>query len=186
MDLVWLLDRATGLLAYPTLYLAVLTGIFFNEPAFGRLYDLGRRVHVEIATLATVLVLAHGVIGLLDAGLVVSGAAPTPSYGLTFLVGGVAIGIGALVLTTVAVLGFLDPARFERPWGPRAVHAFAYGGFVFATLHGIAVGSDVAGVPTRLAVLGLAFLGYVLVLRLLVRVGLATGGTGEVGDVGGR
>lgn len=167
MGLVWLLDRATGLVAYPALYAAVLTGIFYNTRRFGALHEAARSVHVEVSTLATVLLLAHGALGLADTWLVATGASPPPTYSTPYLYAGVAVGVGALALVVVSVLGFLDAKRFERPWGPRTVHAFAYAGFAFATVHAVAVGTDVAALVRPGIVAGVGFLAYVLLVRLL-------------------
>lgn len=169
MEIIWFLDRATGLLSYPALYLAVVTGIVYNTDGFGVLQRAARRVHIELSTFATLLVLAHGLVGTVDAFLVVDGAVPAPDYPMWYFVGGTLVGGGALLFVVVAVLGFVDARRFARPWGPRTVHAFAYAGYGFATVHMATVGSDVD--PTwRLAALGgLVVVGYVLVVRTLVR-----------------
>ncbi len=168
MELIWYLDRATALVAYPTLYLAVLTGIFYNTDRFGTLHRAARRVHIEVSVLAMLVTLAHGALGIADTYLVATGAVPQPAYSLDYMLAGVGVGAGALLLLVVAVFGFLDPARFERPWGPTAVHAFAYGGFAFATVHAVAVGTDVVSLATPLGTAGVAFLGYVLLVRLAV------------------
>lgn len=171
MAVIWLLDRATGLVAYPALYLATVTGIFYGEPTFGPLTKLARRVHVDIAVFALIVTLAHGVLGVLDTWLVVAGQAPEPSYGTTFLVVGAAVGVGAMLLVIVAALGFLDPTRFARPWGPRVVHGFAYAGYVFATVHAAAIGTDVLGLLKPVIVPATAFVLYLLVLRVLATHG---------------
>ena len=168
MEVVWYLDRATALVAYPTLYFAVLTGIFYNTDRFGALHRAARRVHVEVSVLAMLVTLAHAALGIADTYLVATGAVPQPAYSIEFMLAGVGVGAGALLLLVVAVLGFLDPARFERPWGPTVVHAFAYGGFAFATVHAVAVGTDVISLVTPLGAAGVAFLGYVLLIRLVV------------------
>ena len=172
MEVVWYLDRAAALVAYPALYAAVLTGIFYNTRAFGRLHEAARRVHVEVSVFATLVTLLHGALGVLDTWLVATGQVPPPSYSTGYLLGGVAVGAGALGLLVVAVLGFLDAGRFDRPWGPRVVHAFAYGGFAFGTLHAVAVGTDVTGLVPPLLGATTAFLVYVLLLRALADHGL--------------
>ena len=168
MELIWYLDRATALVAYPTLYLAVLTGIFYNTDRFGALHRVARRVHIEVSVLAMLVTLAHGVLGVADTYLVATGAVPQPAYSIDYMLAGVGVGAGALLLLVVAVFGFLDPARFERPWGPTAVHAFAYVGFAFATVHAVAVGTDVVSLATPLGAASVVFLCYVLLIRLLV------------------
>lgn len=170
MELIWYLDRATALVAYPTLYLAVLTGIFYNTDAFGSLHRAARKVHIEVSVLAMLVTLAHAVLGIADTYLVATGQVPQPAYSTGYMLAGVGVGLGALFLLVVAVLGFLSPQRFDRPWGPTIVHAFAYGGFAFATVHAVAVGTDVVVLARPLGAAALAFLAYVLLLRLLVRV----------------
>lgn len=172
MELVWYVDRAAGLVGYAVLYLAVLTGILYEERAFGVLHDAARRVHVEVSVLAVLVMGLHAVVGVIDTWLVVSGAAPSPAYSNAYLLAGGVVGAGSLLLVVVAVLGFLDARRFERPWTPRVVHAFAYGGFAFATIHAVAIGTDFVGIVRPGLVAALAFLGYVLVLRLVSRLGL--------------
>lgn len=178
MGFVWLLDRATALVAYPLLYLAVLTGILYQVRAFGALRDAANRVHVEVSVLAIVVTMAHVLLGVVDTWLVVSGTAPQPDYSTSYMLAGVVVGGGALLLLVVSVLGFLDARRFDRPWGPRAVHGFAYGGFAFATVHAAAVGTDVVGLVRPGLVASTAFLVYVLLLRLAVHLELdAVGAT---------
>mgnify|MGYP006302006525 FL=1 len=180
MEIVWYLDRGAALVAYPALYLAVLTGILYTAESFGPLYRLARRTHIEVSVFALLVTLLHGVLGVLDTWFIVSGSVPQPAYSTTHLIAGVVVGVGGLQLLVVAVLGFLDAQRFDRPWGPRVVHAFAYGGFAFATVHAVAIGTDVAGLIRPVFGPAIAFLGYVLLLRLLSTSGrLSTPATTE-------
>jgi hypothetical protein len=179
VTLLWYLDRAAGLVAYPSLYVAVLTGIFYNTPSFGVFHAAARRIHVEVATFATVVTLAHAALGVADTWAVTTGTVPAPNYSLAYFLAGVAVGVGALVLVIVAIVGFLDPGRFDQPWGPRVVHAFAYGGFVFGTIHAAAVGTDLLGLVRPLLAPSVVFLGYVLVLRLLVWHGVTGAADGS-------
>jgi hypothetical protein len=100
--------------------------------------------------------------------LVVTGQVPKPAYTVPYFLGGVAVGTGALLMLVVAVLGFTDAPRFERPWGPRVVHSFAYAGFVFGTVHAAAIGTDMAGLIRPLLGPSVAFIVYVLLLRVVV------------------
>ncbi|MFC7133335.1 MULTISPECIES: hypothetical protein [Salinibaculum] len=174
MELVWYLDRATALVAYPTLYLAVLTGILYNADGFGVLHRSARRVHIEVSVLGMLVTLAHAGLGVADTYFVATGQVPQPAYSVGYMLAGVAVGAGGSLLLVVAVLGFLDPRQFDRPWGPAAVHAFAYGGFAFATVHAVAVGTDLASLAFPLVTAGLSFLVYVLLLRLVTDIN-ATG-----------
>jgi hypothetical protein len=165
MELVWLLDRATALVAYPLLYAAVVTGIFYNTRSFGPLFRLAQRVHVPVSVLALVVTAGHVALGVADTWLVVQGVVPQPNYSTPYLLAGVVVGAGSTLLVAVAVLGFLDARRFPRPWGPRVVHAFAYGGYAFATVHAVAIGTDVVGLSRSLVLLGVTFVAYLLVVR---------------------
>lgn len=174
MAVVWYLDRAAAMVAYPSLYVAVLTGVLYNARAFGPVQTAAQRVHVEVSTFATVTTLLHGALGVADAWLVATGQVPAPAYSTGYFLSGVVVGAGALALLVVAVLGFLDAKRFERPWGPRVVHAFAYGAFAFGTLHAVAIGTDVVGLIRPVVGGTTAFLLYVLALRFLVDRGIVS------------
>jgi hypothetical protein len=175
--IVWYLDRGAALVTYPSLYLAVLTGILYNTESFGALHDAARRVHIELSVFAMIVTLLHAGLGLFDAWFVVTERVPEPAYSMPYFLGGIAVGGGALLLLVVAVLGFTDAKRFQRPWGPRVVHAFAYAGFAFGTIHAAAVGTDVTGVVRPLLGPSVAFLVYVLLLRLLVLRGTLSNAT---------
>ncbi len=170
MELIWYLDRATALVAYPALYLAVLTGIFYNTDRFGIIHRGAQRVHIEVSVFALLVMFAHSLLGVADTYLVATGQVPQPAHSLNYLLAGVGVGAGALFLLVVATLGFLSPRRFDRPWGPTVVHAFAYGGFAFGTVHAVAVGTDIVSLVSPFGAAALAFLGYVLLLRLLAQV----------------
>ena len=167
-QLVWLLDRGAALVTYPLLYLAVLTGILYNTESFGVLHDAARRVHIELSVFAMVVTLLHAGLGVLDAWFVVTGQVPAPAYSIPYFLGGVTVGAGALLMLVVAVIGFTDSKRFQRPWGPRVVHSFAYAGFAFGTIHAAAIGTDLTGIARPLLGPSVAFLVYVLLLRLLM------------------
>lgn len=169
MELVWLLDRATGLAAYGALYLAVLTGILYNAQGFGPFVDAARRIHIEISVFSLVLLAGHGVLGAIDTWFVVSGRVDAPVYGAGFLLGGVGVGAGGFLLLVVGVLGFVDARRFDRPWTPKLVHTFTYGGFAFGTIHAVAVGTDIIVFARPAVIAGMVFLVYVLLLRTLSR-----------------
>jgi hypothetical protein len=176
-QLVWLLDRGAALITYPALYLAVLTGIFYNTESFGMLHNAAQRVHVELSVFAMIVTLLHAGIGILDTWFVFTGQVPAPAYSMPYFLGGVAVGAGALLMLVVAVLGFTDAKRFKRPWGPRVVHSFAYAGFVFGTIHAAAIGTDLTGLVRPLLGPSVAFLVYVLLLRLLVLHGIPSNAT---------
>lgn len=168
MELIWLLDRSTAIVAYSLLYVAVLTGVFYNTPGFGDLYTAARRVHIPVSVLATIMMLSHALVGLVDAWLIVSGSSPAPSYPIEYFIAGVVVGGGALLLIAVAVLGFIDRPRF-RGYDPRVIHWFAYAGFGFSTLHALAIGSDMTSYVRTWVVGAVAFLVYVLVVRAFSR-----------------
>lgn len=172
--IIWYLDRGAALIAFPTLYLAVITGILYNTESFGVLHEAARRVHIELSVFAMIVTLLHTGLGVLDAWLVTTGQVPPPAFSMPYFFGGVAVGLGALLLLVVAVLGFTDAKRFQRPWGPRVVHSFAYVGFAFGTIHAAAIGTDLAGLVRPVLGPSVAFLVYVLLLRVLVLRGVVS------------
>jgi hypothetical protein len=161
---LWYLDRASALVLYPALWLTVLTGVFFTERQFGVIHRFSVRIHIGLAVFAVGVMALHAVVGTIDAWLVVDGVAPAPNYPFPLFVAGVGVGGVALVLVVVAVLGFLEPRRFEHP---QAVHALAYGGFAFATIHAVAIGNDTTGLLGQLVVASVGFVGLALVSKLL-------------------
>lgn len=165
---VWYLDRAAAIVAYPALYAAVVTGVLFNTPAFGVFHRVARKYHISVSVFATIMLLVHGVVGVVDSWFVVAGHVPAPPYPTWYFVAGSLVGATALFVIIVAVVGFVDPKRFSRPWTPGVVHAFAYGGFVFATIHAAAIGSDVRTAERLVFLVGLGFIAYLLVLRASV------------------
>lgn len=171
---LWLLDRATALISYGALFLATVTGILYSPRTakrFGIAHRAALKVHVPIAVFALLMMLAHAALGTLDTWKVATGQSPAPEFGTTYLLVGVGVGVCALVLVVIAALGFLDPRRFSRPWTPRIVHAFAYAGFGFATVHVAAVGTDVTGYVQSAVFAVTGFVAYVLVMKLLVNKG---------------
>lgn len=173
-QLLWLLDRGAAIVSYPALYLAVLTGIFYNTKSFGALHRAARRVHIEISVFAMVVTLLHAGLGLLDTWYIYTGQTQLPLFSMSYFIGGVIVGVGALLMLVTAVLGFVDAKRFRKPWGPRVVHSFAYGGFAFGTIHAAAIGTDMLRLVRPVLVPTLIFLVYVLLLRLLVLSDITT------------
>ena len=139
---VWYLDRSAGIVALVALWLSVLTGIAYNARGFGPLHRASRILHLPASVVASTALLAHVAIGLIDAGIVLARQVPHPAYSDAYFLVGLGVGIVALLVIVTSTLAFIDPKRFERPWDPRLVHAFAYFGFVAAIVHAIALGSD--------------------------------------------
>lgn len=165
MGWLWLADRGSGVAAYVALVASAFTGIAYGAQSWGPVYRWARAVHNGVSYTTVGLLLLHAGLGAVDTLLVTGGQSPAPGYGTPFLLAGVAVGLGALVLTLVATLAFADPKRFERPWKPGLVHALAYGGFAFATLHAAAVGTDVRDVAVQLV----AAVGFLLAATVLFR-----------------
>jgi len=167
---LWYADRGSAVVLYPALWAAVATGAARRLPVLPVLRDASRRHHVTVSVFAVLVGLIHGVLGTVDTAVILDGAAPMPAYGPTVLLGGVAVGAVGALLTGIAVLGFLDPRRFDRPV---VVHALAYLGFGVGTLHALLVGTDVTELVVQ-GVLGLLLaVAFLLAVRVLdgVRVG---------------
>lgn len=163
---LWYLDRGTALVSFASLWFAVLTGIAYNARNFGALHRAARAIHVPASVVASVTILLHVAFGLADAGLVVLRLVPHPAYSDGYFMMGLLVGVGALILIVTSVLAFVDAKRFQRPWDPRLVHSFAYGGFAFSALHAAAVGTDVVEFIWP----GLAALCLLLCYVLMIRV----------------
>lgn len=164
---VWYLDRGSALIAYAALWLSAMLGILYNARAFGFAHRLSRRLHVPASVLALVTLAIHAVVGTLDAWLVASGAVPHPRFSDLYLTLGALVGLAALLLLVTATLAFLDAKAFERPWDPRTVHLLAYGGFAFATIHAVAIGSDLWSLALPPVLAGTLLLVSLLVVRAL-------------------
>ncbi|MHB8604852.1 MAG: hypothetical protein ACYDCK_06305 [Thermoplasmatota archaeon] len=170
---VWYLDRASGLTAYFLLWLAVFTGIFYNATSFEGAYRASNRLHTPVSWLSAAALALHVAVGTLDSAFVLLHTVPQPAYSYAYFVVGDLVGAGGLVLVVVSILAFVDPKRFKRPWDPKVVHAFAYGGFLFATYHAVALGTDLTGFAVLGVLGGTLFLLYVLILRFVGERGRA-------------
>lgn len=173
VSLVWLLDRGTALVTLPSLWVAVLTGVFVRTRYPPSLHRFSNRWHTRISMFALIVAAMHAVTGSLDAVLLEAGIAPAPAYPNWFFLAGVGVGLLSLVATLVAVASFLAPWRFDNP---SLVHALAYLGFAFGVVHAIAVGTDVVGLTERLALGSLVVVGGALALKIAVGVGTAVRG----------
>lgn len=175
MSWLWYVDRSTALVAYVALWFAVFTGVLYNARGFGVLHRTSRAVHVAGSVIASTTMLAHVAVGSVDLWLVLAARVPHPAYTDAWLLAGVGVGAAALLIVVTSVLGFVDARRFQRPWDPRTVHALAYGGFAFATLHAVAIGTDVGAYVGSAAVAATLFLVLVLALRFGSRADHAPG-----------
>ncbi|MFA5943856.1 MAG: hypothetical protein WC876_05245 [Candidatus Thermoplasmatota archaeon] len=167
MEWVWYVDRGTALVSYPVLLLAAFTGIAAAVPAFGPLHRAAKKHHTAVSVLSALVLFLHAGFGVADTLIVATGNAPVPGYGIGFLIAGAAVGVGAFIILIVATLAFLDPRRFERPWSPRVVHAFAYAGFALATIHAAAIGTDVDWWMAQVAAAALGLLAVLALARLV-------------------
>lgn len=140
---LWLLARASGIVAYGLLASVVLLGILLRARPLGtsvrpaRITDLHRFVAVlslgALAVHGTALVLDDAVdIGVLD--LLVPGIAPYRPLGT-------AAGVIAAELVLVVYASFSQRKRIgTKAW--RLLHKASYGAFALATAHGLAAGTD--------------------------------------------
>ncbi|MHB8586590.1 MAG: hypothetical protein ACYDDF_12255, partial [Thermoplasmatota archaeon] len=109
---------------------------------FGFWQRASNRIHVAASVVATAALIVHSGVGLVDMEQILTGAVPPPPYSDTYFTFGMIVGFSAFLLILTSFVAFTDPKRFERPWDPKVVHAFAYGGFLFATIHAVAIGTD--------------------------------------------
>lgn len=161
----WYLDRSAGLVAYVGLWLAVLTGIFYEAHGLPWLSAAARRIHLPASFFAIAVILLHVGLGAWDAAAVFLHRVPTPGYGLAYLWIALGVGAGGFLALFTGILGFLDARRFRRPWDPRTVHLFTYGGFALASVHAVAAGTDMTRFATAGIVAGTVLVGAALLAR---------------------
>ncbi|MFB6121612.1 MAG: hypothetical protein ABEJ68_10900 [Halobacteriaceae archaeon] len=167
---LWYLDRGTALVTLPSLWAAVMTGVFVRAPRPAVAHRLATRYHLKLSAFALIVAAMHAVVGTADVALVAAGAAPAPGYPGWFFAAGVALGVLSLVAVLVAVASFLAPWRFSDP---SLVHALAYVGFGVGVAHAVAVGTDLVGLTERLALWSLALVAAALLVTLLYGLGTA-------------
>ena len=139
----WLLARASGMAAYVVLTASVLAGLTVKARPFGRSVKAASvvDVHRTFALLGLSMLVLHGVALTLDktvhmpvAALVVPGISPYRPLS-------VALGVLACELMALLVVSFRMRKRIGmRNW--RRLHWLAYAIFAFATVHGLAAGTD--------------------------------------------
>jgi len=165
---IWLLDRGTGLVTLPALWLAVVTGIFYRTRRPAIFHGIAQRHHLSISAFALVITSMHAIVGILDTVMLGAGLAPAPNYPLWFFYGGAVVGVLAFATLLLAVASFLAPWRFDHP---SLVHALAYVGFVFGIAHAVAIGTDVVGLTENLVFVSLVLVAWALALKLFVGIG---------------
>jgi methionine sulfoxide reductase heme-binding subunit len=166
----WLLARSSGLLAYALVTASVLAGLVLKARPLGRSVSPAAivGVHSFLALLGLGSLTLHGAALVLDdsvdiglAALLVPGSAPYRPLATALGV------LAAEVMVLVYVSYSLRRRIGAKAW--RALHWLTYLVFAFATLHGLAAGSD-SGRTWALALYGAA-VGAVLAAfgwRLLV------------------
>lgn len=155
----WLVVRATGFTAFVALALEVTVGLLVSTRAIDRWLPRGQTIaiHGWLSPIALALVLGHAALLLADGYLrfdlvdvVVPFAAP---YRRLALGAGITAGYLALVVhASFALRRRLGTVTWRR------LHYLSFAGFVAATLHGIAAGSD-SGRPWAIAVYATAVAG---------------------------
>jgi len=151
---LWILARATGLVAYGLLAVVMLMGLTLagrGRPRGLRPVDV-TEVHRTLSLLALVLTAVHGVALVLDraveiplAGLLVPGLVGYRTWWVAL--GVVAAWLALAVHVSFGLRGVIGP----RVW--RRLHMAAYAVFASATAHGLMAGSD-SGSPAAVALYG--------------------------------
>ena len=140
---IWLVARASGLVAYALITASVLAGLMLKTRPFGRLVRAvtAMEIHRSLSFLGLAAIAAHGVALALDrsvdirlADLLIPGTSPyRPVW--------TALGVVAAELTALIIVSFPLRRRIGmRVW--RKLHWATYGVFALATVHGIATGTD--------------------------------------------
>jgi predicted ferric reductase len=139
----WLLARASGLTAYVLLTTTVLAGLVLKARPFGRAVKAAAvaDVHRFLTFLALGALLLHGVALTLDRTVHLSPAALVVPGASTYRPIPVALGVLACELALLIAASFSVRRRIGfRNW--RRLHWLTYVLFAFATVHGIAAGTD--------------------------------------------
>jgi sulfoxide reductase heme-binding subunit YedZ len=139
----WLLARASGLTAYALLTTTVLAGLVLKSRPFGRATRPAAvaDVHRFLTFLSLGMLALHGLALTLDrtvhlplAALAVPGVSPYRPVPVAF-------GVVACELAALVAVSFPLRRRIgARNW--RRLHWLTYALFLFATVHGIAAGTD--------------------------------------------
>ncbi|MDY6776375.1 MAG: hypothetical protein SV253_09965 [Halobacteria archaeon] len=136
--------------SYTAFFLAALTGVLSRRGTPRFIRNRLQGVHRWLAYAAGVLVLLHILTQIEGVALTLGVAQMALTGSLENAspreIGGalrIGIGFGATVVTAVAAVSFLRPRLFDSTVPPTAVHAFAYTGFAFATVHSLTFGHDV-------------------------------------------
>jgi predicted ferric reductase len=139
----WLLARASGLTAYVLLTTTALAGLVLKSRSFGRKVKAAvlTDVHRFLTFLALGALALHGVALTLDRTVHMSLAALVVPGASTYRPIPVGLGVLACELAVLIAVSFAVRRRIGfRNW--RRLHWLTYVLFGFATVHGIAAGTD--------------------------------------------
>ncbi len=167
----WFVTRASGLVAWALLSLAVIWGLALSTKTFGRnpkpawLLDL----HRHLGGLAVVFTGVH-LLGLVADNFVAFGwrelFVPLAS---TWKPRAVAWGIVAFYILLAVEMTSLLQRHLPRMWW-RRVHMLSFPLFIFATAHLVTAGSDAGAALTQwMAVVVSTIVAFLLLVRLIAR-----------------
>lgn len=143
----WYLTRAAGLVAYVLLYLSVAVGLL---QSLGVLRGLtapaaSLDVHEHLSLWALYATVFHAVILLWDSYIPFSAAALLLPFASGYEPAAVTLGVLATYTMLTAIVSTYLRTRL-RPAHWRTLHLLSLAGFLFALVHGVAIGTD-AGHP---------------------------------------
>lgn len=183
---IWLLIRASGLVALVLLTAAVVLGLVSTAPHTGRWPRwLTQAVHRDVSLLAVALVAAHVATSLADSHVPIGGLDVVVPFGAGYRP--LWLGLGTLAVDLLLAVLVSSAVRLRlggRAW--RRVHVLAYAAWPLAVSHGVGAGTD-ERVVFALTAACVAAVGVVLAWRasleataprlvaLLLTVGLAGG-----------
>ncbi|MDP4906046.1 MAG: hypothetical protein NWR17_02120 [Candidatus Nanopelagicales bacterium] len=163
---MWVLARASGLVAYLLLTAVTVLGLILARPprTGARLLAIAQRLrlHVLLAIFALVFIIVHAVVLAIDPWAEVGWAGVLLPFGSTYRP--LAVTLGLLATWSALISGAtasLAGRGLGRLWLP--LHRVAAAGWLLAWLHGVLAGSDTGAWLWMYAVTG------VLVLVLAVR-----------------
>ncbi len=168
----WYVSRASGLVAWMLLALAVLWGLLISTKALSKstppAWLLG--LHRHLGGLAVVFVLVHMSALMLDHFAPFSLTDLLVPMASAWKPGAVAWGVVAFYLLVAIEVTSLLGRRFPKKWW-RAIHALGFPLFVIASVHLFVAGTERGNQAVIFSVMIVSTLvGFLLVVRLLAKL----------------
>lgn len=141
---LWLLMRASGLVALVLLTATVVLGVVSTAPHGGRWPRwLSQAVHRDLSLLSVALVAAHVATSVLDPHVPIGPLDVVAPFGVSYRP--LWVGLGTLATDLLLAILLSSALRLRlggKVW--RRVHRLAYAAWPLAVMHGVGTGTDAA------------------------------------------